>query len=72
MANDIEQLEEKLAFQEDTLQKLDDALASQQQQILLLEHQVKLLGEQLRKVEDASVGAAPAGAAPADEKPPHY
>ena len=36
-------LEERLAFQDDTLQKLDDALSEQQNQILLLRQQLKLL-----------------------------
>jgi len=31
------ELETRVAFQEDTIQKLDDALASQQQQIMDLE-----------------------------------
>ena len=66
----LDDLEQRLAFQDDAMQKLDDALASQQQQIMLLERQVKLLAEQLRKVEAASADALPRDTA--DEKPPHY
>ena len=45
------ELETRVAFQEDTIQKLDDALASQQQQIMDLERQVQLLGLQIKEIE---------------------
>ena len=41
----LDRLEMKIAFQEDLLQKLDDAVFVQQQQILLLEDQVRVLSE---------------------------
>lgn len=67
---DVEQklidLEERVAFQEDTINKLDDAMADQQKQLLDLTRQVQLLAEQLRKVEQGLPEA------PQDEKPPHY
>lgn len=62
----IDELEEKMAFQEDTIQKLDDALASQQKQLLDAELRIKLLIEQLRKIESNLPET------PQDEKPPHY
>ena len=61
-------LEERLAFQDDTVQKLDDALSLQQRQIMVLEEQLKHLLDQFRKLE-ASV---PDGGSAEDEKPPHY
>ena len=60
-------LEMKLALQEDMIQKLDDALVSQQHQILTLQRQVQLLGNELRALDTRSLGdAAP------EPPPPHY
>lgn len=61
----ITELEEKIAFQEDLIQKLDDALASQQQQLLDAERKIELMLQQLHRLEDNLP-------APEDEKPPHY
>ena len=66
----IDQLEERLAFQDDSLQKLDDALSSQQQQLLLLERKIDLMLAQMHKLEAELPGAGSTD--PADEKPPHY
>ena len=61
-------LEERQAFQEDTLQKLDDAVSEQQKQIMSLEDQLKHLLSQFRKLESS----IPDGGSAEDEKPPHY
>ena len=61
----MEALEIRLAFQDDLLQKLDNALASQQQQLMALEHRIKILTEQLKKV-DLWPGEEE------HEPPPHY
>ena len=63
----VDQLEMKVAFQEDLLQKLDDAVFAQQQQILLLEDQVRVLSEQLQQIATARPESAAV-----DERPPHY
>ena len=60
-----ENLETKLAFQEDLIQKLDDALGSQQQQLLEIQRRLELLIEQIRLVEK-SLPESP------DSPPPHY
>ena len=52
-------LEERQAFQEDTLQK---------KQIMALEDQLKHLLSQFRKLESS----IPDGGSAEDEKPPHY
>ncbi len=65
----LDVLEERLAFQEDTIQKLDDAMASQQQQIMLMQRQLELIGEQLKQLEKVQ---AEGPSAPQDERPPHY
>ena len=59
-------LEEQIAFQEDVIQKLDDALADQQKQVMEAERKIELMIQQLRKLE------ANQPAPPDDEKPPHY
>jgi SlyX protein len=64
----VDGLEMKIAFQEDLLQKLDDAVFAQQQQILLLQDQVRVLSEQLQQIATARPEAMSAG----DERPPHY
>lgn len=62
----IDQLEEKLAFQEDAMQKLDDALISQQRQLMETMRKVDLLLEQIRKLEHSLPQVEQ------DERPPHY
>jgi SlyX protein len=64
----VDRLEMKIAFQEDLLQKLDDAVFAQQQQILLLEDQVRVLSEQLQQIATTR----PDVMSVVDERPPHY
>ena len=62
----IARLEEQIAFQEDVIQKLDDALADQQKQLIEAERKIELMIQQLQKLE------ANQPASQDDEKPPHY
>ena len=57
----------QLAYQEDTVRQLNQALAAQQQEILVLRRQMQLLKQ--RQDEQGHAGAT---TAPLDEKPPHY
>lgn len=57
----------QLAYQEDTVRQLNQALAAQQQEILVLRRQMQLLKQ--RQDEQTHAGGI---TAPADEKPPHY
>ncbi|WP_439102140.1 SlyX family protein [Congregibacter sp.] len=66
---DIGKLQAELAFQNDSVQRLNDALATQQQDILLLQRQVALLGEQLRALRENDSQTAGDSVV---EKPPHY
>lgn len=69
MTNDqerIDTLETRLAFQDDTIQQLNDALIAQQARIDLLETEMRQLIDQFRS------GATDAQIDPADELPPHY
>ena len=66
--NQLDRIEMKSSFQEDLLQKLDDAVFVQQQQILLLEDQVRVLSEQLQQIATTR----PDAISVVDEPPPHY
>jgi SlyX protein len=70
LAQQIAQMQTQLAFQEDAIGSLDQALANQQQEILLLRRQLELLHERQRDAYSSAHGDAPAP--PVDEKPPHY
>jgi SlyX protein len=60
------ELEMKLAFQEEVIHKLDEALIDQQQQIMALHRQVKLLGNEVRTLD------AQTGSQQPEPPPPHY
>lgn len=70
LAQQIAQMQTQLAFQEDAIGNLDQALANQQQEILLLRRQLELLHERQRDAYSSAHGDALAP--PSDEKPPHY
>lgn len=57
----------QLAYQEDTVRQLNQALSAQQQEILVLRRQMQLL-----KQRQDEQGHASGTTAALDEKPPHY
>lgn len=63
----LERLEEKLAYQEQTLIELNDALVKQQDSIMRLERLCASMAEQITTLDEnqGSGGAQ-------DEEPPHY
>lgn len=66
----VEELETRLAFQEDTLQALSEQLAHQQG---VTEQQQQMLQFLYRQLQDVQEASSAGGAAPASqEKPPHY
>jgi SlyX protein len=67
MSGDLIELQTQLAFQEQTISELNEALISQQKQIDLLRLEIKLLKEKLGVLEDR-IETGP----PQNEKPPHY
>lgn len=69
LAAEVAELQTQLAFQEDVIERLDGALAAQQQEILDLRRQLEWLRERQRALETQDPARA---ASPADEKPPHY
>jgi SlyX protein len=66
----VMEMQSQIAFQEDTVQTLNDALALQQQEILVLRRQLELL--KLRQDEQAPGHQNEAPGNPGDDLPPHY
>lgn len=66
----IADLQQQLAFQEQTIDSLNDTVTQQQLDISRLQRTVELLAKQMKNVrEDLTNGQE---APPADQKPPHY
>ena len=65
----LEELESKLAFQDDLIESLNEIIARQDRDLLRLELRVNSLGAKLSDLEESS--SAP-GASPGYEVPPHY
>ena len=66
IANQLMEVQTQLAFQEDTINVLNEALALQQQEILVLRRQLELLKQ---RQDEQAAGQVPGEV---DEKPPHY
>ena len=64
---DIEQLQMKLAFQEDTIESLNQALIEQQKQIDELQFQLKRLDSKVNAIEPSNLSSEKEEA-----PPPHY
>ncbi|TDG14177.1 SlyX family protein [Seongchinamella unica] len=62
------ELQSQMAFQEDTIAALNEAVADQQREILVLREQLTLLKQ--RQEEQAA--QLDQGGAAANERPPHY
>jgi SlyX protein len=62
----VDTLESRLAFQDDTIGQLNDALIAQQARIDILEAEMRQLIDEFRG------GMSEAQIKPADELPPHY
>lgn len=63
----LEQLESRLAFQDDTIEQLNQIVTEQQQQIDKMHRQLRILGKRMKEVTVTQV-------ANQDEEtpPPHY
>ncbi len=65
--HDIEQLQMKIAFQEDTIESLNQALIEQQKQIDELQFQLKRLDSKVSAIEPSNMASEKEEA-----PPPHY
>lgn len=61
-------MQTQLAYQEDMMRELNEAMAAQQQEIIRLRRQLQLLKQR----QDEQAPLDPAQPSPVDEKPPHY
>lgn len=64
--NRITELETRIAYQEHTIQELNDIVYRQQQQIDKVEVMCKHLMDRIQSLSEA------ASSLPANERPPHY
>ena len=69
LTKDMVELQNQMAFQEDTVEALNEAIAAQQTEISLLKRQLELLKQ--HQDEQGSSSDQP-GEASVDERPPHY
>lgn len=67
METRLTNLETKVAFQDDLLESLNQTVAEQQQQIDLLQRQLRMLYDQLRTLAPSNMAAVTE-----EERPPHY
>jgi len=65
LAERIDTLETRLAYQDDTIETLNQTITAQWKQIDLLMRKITELGERLQDAEANAPG-------PANEPPPHY
>ena len=63
----IEELESQAAFQDELFESLNNTVAKQDGEIILLRRQLVLLNERMKEF-----GEAVPGGGPQDETPPHY
>lgn len=67
----IDELESRLAFQDDTVHSLNEVVARQQREIDQLQLQLGKMASLLRSIRD-EIGSASGGGSLIDERPPHY
>ena len=65
LAERIDTLETRLAYQDDTIETLNQTITAQWKQIDALSRKMAELGERLQEAETNAPG-------PANERPPHY
>ncbi len=65
----IDELESRLAFLDDTVDKLNDVIARQDQEIRIMQQR---LSEMVTKLDDLGGAEGQAGVAQQHEPPPHY
>ncbi len=63
------ELETRVAYQEDTLQQLNQIVTEQDKQLLRLQEHIRLLAEKLMSLEG---GLEQISGATVSERPPHY
>ncbi len=67
---DIVELQQQIAFQEQTIDTLNEVVSKQQKDLTRIERTLGLLGQQMKNLQQAA--DAGQGGAEANEPPPHY
>jgi len=67
--NELIELQTRLAYQEDTIQQLNDVITQQDATILQLQQQMRLLAKRMDELSFAQDGV---GDDISNERPPHY
>lgn len=67
----VEELETRLAFQDETIRSLNEVITTQDAHILRIEGELKLIKGRLKELLQ-SVGESPVAAASEETPPPHY
>jgi len=65
----LDELESRLAFQDDVVERLNEIIARQDRELVRLELRVKALGDKLHDLAESSVVH---GESHGQEVPPHY
>ena len=69
LAGDLVELQSQMAFQEDMISSLNEALTEQQREVLLVRRQLELLKQRLEEQALSSDSVPPSAG---HERPPHY
>jgi len=64
----LEELESRLAFQDDLIESLNETIARQDRDLIRLEQRVKAMGDKLNDLGEAGALSG----SPGHEIPPHY
>lgn len=67
----LDDLESRIAFQDETIRVLNDTIAMQDRQLLSMQAELKLIKRRLTELAQ-SVGDSPLAPASAETPPPHY
>lgn len=69
-ASEIVELQQKIAFQEQTIDTLNDVVSKQQKDLTRIDRALELLAQQMANLQQAA--DAGQGGPEANEPPPHY
>ena len=69
LADELIELQTRIAFQEDTLNQLNQVITKQDADILQLQHQMRLLA---KRIDELSLAQTGGGEEITNERPPHY
>lgn len=69
LADELIELQTRIAFQEDTISQLNEVITKQDADILQLQQQMRLLA---KRIDELALAQVSSGEEIAHERPPHY